>query len=725
MAKGVEVDDGRGSTEDSALWRISVNLQSAIKHFVGPIAVLAVAASLVAMPAASAVTVTTPAAPVLVSPADSRNTDTPEVKELVLVWTPVAGATSYEVQISPNEDWTNNTVSLPDEGKTVATRYAPPSTLPHASYFWRVRAAVGSTFTHWSADRTFTRDWSAAPATVSSPTASDPRFTWTPVQWASIYRLSVTASDGSIHTCVTSHTSYAPYDWTVLGKDPKPPVPAVDDDIGCFGISALMNGTTSWSVQAFDGTRQPNVVADLAPLDGCKQSPECSAVSDVRTFTYTAPTDNATLPVKPVGLATPACAAGICYDTPSMTWTTIPNATSYHVTVAVDPLHNNIQAEYTSAGAALTPRNSYFDDQAGRSYYWYVRACNSAGCGPVSDDAVFKKASRPAQLTSPADGAKLAGQVTFTWDDSFVTNAGAAPTVQEAMDYTLELASDSDFETNVQDFSNIDLAEFTNPAALLADGTYYWRVQPNDQSFNPLTWSAARSFSVDSKAPSFALSGTPLARSAVSLVASEPVNGVTGSTLGIRTVSSATPIAGSLVKTSSTHWTFTPTANWIAGEHYEAWVTSAVQDGVGNQVSSIGSAIRASTLVDSSSSMLTKHTGDKPWHTTTASDAIGKSFIHSKDTLSTTARSSVSTKVVGTKIYFDGCVSPKSGKAGVYVDGTLTAVVNMHRKSSGCREMWSSSTLANKLHTVTIVALGTKVTKSKGTVISVDAIRVR
>ena len=83
-----------------------------------------------AVQAASADVLASPGAPVLVSPADSRGTDAPAIKDLVLTWTKVTGAIGYQVQMSPNENWTNNRVFLPNEGKTVATTYEVPATLP-------------------------------------------------------------------------------------------------------------------------------------------------------------------------------------------------------------------------------------------------------------------------------------------------------------------------------------------------------------------------------------------------------------------------------------------------------------------------------------------------------------------------------------------------------------------------------------------------------------------
>src|SRR5437764_11271998 len=97
-----------------------------------------VVATFVATPMAQAADpITTQSAPTLTAPANDPLSATP-LKNVVLQWNPVQYAASYEVQISPNGDFTNNTVTLPNNGVTVNNFYEVPLSLPHASYFWHV-----------------------------------------------------------------------------------------------------------------------------------------------------------------------------------------------------------------------------------------------------------------------------------------------------------------------------------------------------------------------------------------------------------------------------------------------------------------------------------------------------------------------------------------------------------------------------------------------------------
>jgi hypothetical protein len=84
----------------------------------------------------------------------------------------------------------------------------------------------------------------------------------------------------------------------------------------------------------------------------------------------------------------------------------------------------------------------------------------------------------------------------------------------------------------------------------------------------------------------------------------------------------------------------------------------------------------------------------------------------------------VRTAVTGSTVYVYGCRSPRSGKAAVYIDGTLRAVVDLYRSYSGCGVVYTSPGLSSATHTVTVVVLGTKNAASSGTAVAVDAVRV-
>jgi hypothetical protein len=127
-------------------------------------------------------------APPVVGPSDAARA----LKDVVLDWSPVPGASSYVVQVGTDEEW-SDTPTL--ELTTVASRLTLPTSLPHASYVWRVAGVSAQGQGRWSAAGTFTRGWNAAPQLLAplggvvDPAAVIPTFRWTPVPTASEYQL--------------------------------------------------------------------------------------------------------------------------------------------------------------------------------------------------------------------------------------------------------------------------------------------------------------------------------------------------------------------------------------------------------------------------------------------------------------------------------------------------------------------------------------------------------
>ncbi len=348
-------------------------------------------------------------APTLVSPANST---TAPLKNVILRWRPVAGASKYEVQVSPNVDWTNNKVELPDKGRTVANLLELPVSLPHATYFWRVRARAGGAWGPFSAPRQFFREWDAPLTVLQQPTAINPTISWAPVPDASVYRVEFFETppqfpdDTPSTECATAETSYTPH--ALSGTPPQLPldasisaVPWPQSDNPC----ELQSDTTYYyRVTAYDDSNADLVVADTAPNEptgsfptpptgpsACYQLPECDAGTFVAAggpFTYTesapsgsasATTGGAVTGLKTTwhtSTSTPiTCDATTpCPITPTFSWDPVPNAGCYVVTVYRDAAATNTYWKYSTPWTTLTPQDSYLDAQPGRPYYWRVQA---------------------------------------------------------------------------------------------------------------------------------------------------------------------------------------------------------------------------------------------------------------------------------------------------------------------------------------------------------------
>ncbi len=222
-------------------------------------------------------------------PADTND---PTVEEVVFQWTPVAGAQYYNLQYSPNSEFTGpNVVTIQN---LRPTRYSPANTINNGAYFWRVQAknAAGG-LGPWSSIGKFTRSW-PAPALTDPPTpdpppncestndfsvvelcspadgtlTTEPTFQWTPVRLASDYTVQI-AKDEFFTVGVTGfgtqHTTYSypntgslaagHYYWRV-----RP-----NDEPSNGGIIGLWSGTGQFDYQ-------PGMVTPLSPATGASVS---------------------------------------------------------------------------------------------------------------------------------------------------------------------------------------------------------------------------------------------------------------------------------------------------------------------------------------------------------------------------------------------------------------------------------------------------------------------
>lgn len=293
-----------------------------------------------------------PAKPVLTSPAVGAT-----VTDVVFQWTPVAGAATYEIEVSPSEDF--NSVTLREIVK--GTRFSPKVTLQNASYFWRVRARDAKSTPNlggWSSlieaapgsyvPAQFTRAWNDRP-TLLSPAPGDfnvsrPTFRWTPVPYASHYELQVGTdsnfSPGTYKSCFTNQTSFTPYSVSSGTSAVTPGLCDVNEKLPNIGQVSY------WRVRGIDA---PGTVLGLF-------------------------SDPASFMARHAGLPVPlAPDHGATVTAPTMRWTPIVGISRYKVTW--------IRADTGSTSSAETYATSYTPTGlvAGKSYNWYVQTLDDQG----------------------------------------------------------------------------------------------------------------------------------------------------------------------------------------------------------------------------------------------------------------------------------------------------------------------------------------------------------
>ncbi|MBS1848793.1 MAG: hypothetical protein JST73_10995, partial [Actinobacteria bacterium] len=278
------------------------------------------------------------AIPNYLSPANGAS-----VRNVQLEWSPLKGAARYEVQISPNGDWTNN---LHYDIVTDASVWSPAKTLDNGSYYWRVRGIDNEgNFSRWSDYPSTTGSawqFTVTPLATPAPTAPAANaivplpnllMSWNPSPGAGAYQieLSSTSSFSTSVTCFTTQTDWSPY----VVPQMNPPAPQVSGPVvnqpGCVGGAnngalwpVLTSGTIYWHVRALDDL-VPNDGPNSALFTSTNQPPRKAYVS-----TWSAPQlffTNQTAAT----LVSPAPSATVAV--PTMSWTAVPGAVFYQVSV--------------------------------------------------------------------------------------------------------------------------------------------------------------------------------------------------------------------------------------------------------------------------------------------------------------------------------------------------------------------------------------------------------
>ncbi len=165
------------------------------------------------------------------------------------------------------------------------------------------------------------------------------------------------------------------------------------------------------------------------------------------------------------------------------------------------PFTTNTRWTLTSA----MPKEALADNQAGQSYYWFVRPCKAAASAvptrsrrtrrrPTGSARSRLLSSSRHQLTA----AHSADDITFDWADYHDTNqaaprylGGAARPHQTAQKYRIEISQSSTFATLV-DSREVDQSTYTPWDGTLPEGALYWRVQAIDAEGNHLNWGQTR-----------------------------------------------------------------------------------------------------------------------------------------------------------------------------------------------------------------------------------------
>ncbi len=280
--------------------------------------------------------VATPAAPALVSPADSAtNVSTSPT----LSWTASARATSYRVQVSTSSTFVPLVF---DQSGIAGTSVTVPGLSNSTTYFWRVSAKNAGGTSAFSAVRSFATVIASpvaptllSPADGATGVSTSPTLSWTASSSATSYRLQISKTTSFIATV---------FDDSTLVDTTKQVGPLSNDSTYFWRVSAKNAG-------------------GFSPF---------SAVRSFKTIVAT--------PAAPA-LLSPADSATNVSTSPTLSWTASARATSYRVQVSTSstfvPLGFD-QSGITGTSVTVTGLSK------GTIYFWRVSATNAGGTSGFS-----------------------------------------------------------------------------------------------------------------------------------------------------------------------------------------------------------------------------------------------------------------------------------------------------------------------------------------------------
>ena len=384
-----------------------------------------------------------------------------------LFWDPVPGAKTYDVQVSPGDQF-NNVIFF---GTDLPQPFATPAAvgaLPDDTYSWRVRAHdPNDNIGPWTVASTFTKAWGASTevAPANGATTEDLDFQWTSVDGAQRYQIQVTDLQNNwVGPHLKVNTTTAGTSFTPTFQEER--------------AKAMNYGNLWWRVRPV-----------ISGVFG-----RWSSVGSRVNWQYPAGGTTSTAVLSSTGDS----ATGL---SPRLDWTPVTGQRIYRVDIATDANFNNIVEQQVTTSTSWTSRAPLPDNQIGSGYYWRV----IWGTGVVLDDpqwsvaeddvnsAQFKKQTQ-VTLGSPANGGVVSDPPLLSW--------GSVPGISK---YDVELSQDGKFASGTRTASIFGLGAV--PGAMssgekrLPDGTWNWRARAVDGGDVGQSWSSTGSFTLSSQRP--------------------------------------------------------------------------------------------------------------------------------------------------------------------------------------------------------------------------------
>lgn len=383
-----------------------------------------------------------------------------------LFWDAVPGAATYDVELTPGDQFNNVVFSVTNAHQPFVSP-AAFGAIPDDTYTWRVRARdPKGNPGPWTVASTFTKAWVAPPQTgpADSAVTHDVFLTWEAVEGAQDYQVQITdmehnyVGDHLKVNTITAAAGFAPTLQEVRARD-------------------MVYGNHWWRVRP--------VIDDVVG----KWSPD-------RKLTWAAP-----------GATTPTAALSSTGDTdtglsPQLHWTPVTGATLYRIDVAADPQFNNIVESAITPNTSWASRAPLPDNQLASGYHWRViwGSGNTVEAPDwmVGEDSVvtasFRKQTR-ITLGAPSNGGAVSEPPLLSWT--------AVPGIGR---YSVELSQDGQFAVSSTRKATIFglgavPGTMSEGEKRLPEGTWYWRTRAVDGGDAGQTWSTVNSFTLTSPRP--------------------------------------------------------------------------------------------------------------------------------------------------------------------------------------------------------------------------------
>ena len=333
--------------------------------------VFVIEATTFASGATGAFTVLLETAPTILAPTANQTVATGGVS---FAWTPVAGATSYEIKVDRSTGGTVFSGSVAGNSNTTAL-----VALAGGTYVFSVRSCAGA---------------SCGPFATVTFTAAPPTPTGTPTITAPAEAATLTTSTNTIvWTAVANATSY---EVELVDASVTPNVTELKIRVPAPNLNTIysMKSSTAYRLR----------------VRACQEG--CGPFSATRSFVVNLP---------PVPSGIPVITSGVVSSGNSLAviWTGVANADLYQVQVVQPPPAGPGGGALTVAARQTDALTATFPVPAGAASI-FVRACNGNGCGPNSlPFPINPPGPNPAtaNLGTPISGATVPGpDVFFSWN---------------------------------------------------------------------------------------------------------------------------------------------------------------------------------------------------------------------------------------------------------------------------------------------------------------------